>query len=507
MADSVVLQKDFIDLISNRILILFNYCHYLNEHECPEKIMHRPFLGVVFSQSCCVEDLLDDYGASNNKVWSHLRSIVATLKRFSEIGYELIHIEHGIPDYRLLEVDGNFVDDTAIFLNFTRQIIINAAANLVRCCLRIGIKCEFLSLNDGDMIENLPLEKLSNDKEKRGIEDVGEIVTKLSTAFLNIASDPGIKTILQTNKPRDRKSYRHSSISEEKFRMFQLKFHNLQSLYDTFVSSTDAGNLDTDLPVLRGHISVVFHILSVATSLSHYYKRHLINTADPDYELKKQMVSPAELLMFIVEYCIKYIKRYIDIATKLCQDMLKKYTQISEITVSVPPYRGANMQASKFVAEIAKHYGSDLYVFINEQKYDATSVFELFRANEKTKTDKIRRLCTEIFQYDEVKLYQPHDCVEEIIRKILFKLADKNKIFIYGLPEIVVLNCGSIVELCRKIKLNITDLQTDGKIDIVTDLKARFRGDKRVLDDLQLLVNHGYGEHELPSKLDYLKST
>jgi hypothetical protein len=50
-----------------------------------------------------------------------------------------------------------------------------------------------------------------------------------------------------------------------------------------------------------------------------------------------------------------------------------------------------------------------------------------------------------------------------------------------------------------------------GKIDIGIDMTVQFVGDKRVLADIQLLADHGYGEDNfgnnvaLPKKLAYLR--
>ena len=57
----------------------------------------------------------------------------------------------------------------------------------------------------------------------------------------------------------------------------------------------------------------------------------------------------------------------------------------------------------------------------------------------------------------------------------------------------------------------ISRLQASGKIDIDLDLKVSFVGDKRVLADLSLLADHGYGEDRygnnipLPEALGYLR--
>jgi hypothetical protein len=50
-----------------------------------------------------------------------------------------------------------------------------------------------------------------------------------------------------------------------------------------------------------------------------------------------------------------------------------------------------------------------------------------------------------------------------------------------------------------------------GQIDISIEMKAQFVGDKRVLDDIQVLAETGYGEDSfgnnipLPKKLSYLR--
>jgi hypothetical protein len=57
----------------------------------------------------------------------------------------------------------------------------------------------------------------------------------------------------------------------------------------------------------------------------------------------------------------------------------------------------------------------------------------------------------------------------------------------------------------------ITQLLTQGKIDVETDMTATFIGDKRVLSDIKLLAEHNYGEDDfgnnlpLPERLTYLR--
>jgi hypothetical protein len=57
----------------------------------------------------------------------------------------------------------------------------------------------------------------------------------------------------------------------------------------------------------------------------------------------------------------------------------------------------------------------------------------------------------------------------------------------------------------------LLELLTVGKIDVTTELSAEFAGDRRVLEDIRLLAENGYGEDDfgnnlpLPTRLEYLR--
>jgi hypothetical protein len=482
------------------------------EHKSPEKIMNRPFFGITLSQSVQLEELLDAYGAMNNQQWSKFRSLIATIKRFSDISYELLHICYGIPGYRLMNVGHDFETSTHTILDFTRKIVHRAAANFVSHCALLGIECQYTPLADKNLIESLPCGKLPYDQSTRHVTDVGKIVTTLSTSFLNITADTTLRNIIKAEKPFDFASYMMSAISEENLRTLELKFHNLQSLYDTYVSKTDTENLDKDLSILRGHISVVFHILTVATSLSHYYERHLGAVTEEDERFKQQMVHPVTLLAFIIDYCIEYMKLYIESAKKLCHDMLKRYSEMSEITVPVPRYRGFHVRPSTLIALIANHYGSELTMYLKDQQYNAAIPLDLFRANELINSEKRKGLSQEILKIDTIKNYDGEQDIKQVVHDVLLKLADRGRLMIYEQPlEISDCESRSDLTIVEQVRSEVARLLAIGKIDIVTDLKIKFHGDKRVLEDIKLLAHFGYGEDNfgnnipLPPRLAYLR--
>jgi hypothetical protein len=78
----------------------------------------------------------------------------------------------------------------------------------------------------------------------------------------------------------------------------------------------------------------------------------------------------------------------------------------------------------------------------------------------------------------------------------------------FELPQRI---CGAEGTLLEKVISETGRLLAMGKIDISIDMTVQFVGDKRVLSDIQLLAEHGYGEDNfgnnvaLPKKLAYLR--
>jgi hypothetical protein len=85
----------------------------------------------------------------------------------------------------------------------------------------------------------------------RKIETVSKTVSLLATAFLNLAAESKQALPKKQIHPNAILCDLAGPVSEEKLRSLELRFHNLQSLYDTYVSTTETEVYDKDLPVLR----------------------------------------------------------------------------------------------------------------------------------------------------------------------------------------------------------------------------------------------------------------
>ncbi len=511
MVSLKVTEKKFQKLIRKRAQTLLGLVNYLSQCESYNKILIRPFLGQLLSQSTQLEELLDAYGAGHNCQWCGFRSLTAVIKLFSDVSYELLHILHVLPAYQLLPIGRDFTKSSQEALEFTDGVLLRAAKQMLVLANQLNLTVPSRNSREKSYIDELPAGQLHRDCETRRIETVSETVTLLATAFLNLAAESRDVRNASRAKPEEYATYVSDSVSEEKLRSLEQRFHNLQSLYDTYVSGTEAAELDTDLPVLRGHISVVFHLLKIATLLSHHYERHVTKEACDSPHWQKPLVTAKELLAVLMNYSVTHISLYIDSAEHLCQEMLKRYAEVGQIEVSVPPYRGFHVRPSTLISKLVLHYGSEVRMQLAEEIYDAASPLELFRANEKINAQKRRWLAEEIVRLKLVQELNGQSDINAVVQDIVLTLAGRGKLIMYEqplkLPEEHAREEGTLLE---KVTAEMAQLLALGKIDVVANVTATFVGDKRVLADIKLLAESGYGEDNfgnnipLPEKLSYL---
>lgn len=509
-------DEQFKEVIAKRSTSLLRIANYLVQYKHFKEILTRPLLGELMSKSLQMEELLDTYGARNNQKWQPYRLLTATIKQFSDISYELLHIKHSTPAYKLLEIKKDFLGDTDLALEFTGTVLQQAAIQMINLAADMELDFPTEEVDKSTFEENLPPGRLTADMAVRKIGTVSKTVILLATAFLNLADESelvGSYSQTKIEKAEEEEDYISDTISEENLRQLELRFHNLQSLYDTYVSETEVEDLDQNLPTLRGHISVVLHLVRIATMIAHYYERHVYKQAINLKACQSLLVNSGELIKMLTEYCLNYTSRYLSSANKMCQQMLRKYAKIGEIEVEVPRYRGFHVRPSTLIAKIVLHYGSKVDIKLDVESYNAALPLDIFRINEKINAHKRKTLAYEIMELDIIKDHQGKD-IKSIVYDTILNLAKTGKIMIYEQPLSLSDELSFKRETCSVLNLvteEIARLQAIGKIDIQTDLTVKFVGDKRVLEDIKLLSEAGYGEDHygnniaLPSEINYLR--
>jgi len=147
--------------------------------------------------------------------------------------------------------------------------------------LRRGGAVVALSAKSLEVLVALTEMSLARNRGDRITGDTVATVTHLATEFLNLAAEGDLLRAAARVRPADYASCFPDPVSEERLRQLTFRFHNLQSLYDTHVAGTSIESFDAELPILRGHASVIYHLLEMATDLAHYYERYASpHTAD-----------------------------------------------------------------------------------------------------------------------------------------------------------------------------------------------------------------------------------
>ena len=509
----VVCQEEFIRLVSHRSNGLLGVMQALSASDSPGDLINRQLIARISSQATQLVELLDRYGAHNNKKWRVYRLLVATIKGFASISYEMHHILSVLPSYRLLPIDKDFEAATEETLAFSNGVILRSGLEMLAQAHELSVVLPQPSVLASPNYVKLPSGVLSRDRPVSTEADVSKTVTFLATAFLNVASECHDVRAASRAKPEQYASFIPDAISEEKLRYLCHRLHNLQSLYDTWVSDTQTEKIDENLPVLRGHISAGFHLLTMATSLIHYYERHVESGDRSTPDSGASLVDSDELLAATMSYSVMFAGLFLDAARTLCQDMLKSYAEIREIELPIPRYRGFHVRPSTLVAKIVLYYGSDVQMKLKGHSYDASTPLEIFRANETINARKRKWLAGAIADHPAIKGIRPQDVdVMESAREIVTDLAACGKMMIYVKPltmrDMPVREGGTLLECVID---EVAHLQATGKIDINVELTIKFKGDRRVLDDLKLLADHGYGEDNLgndivlPPELAYLR--
>lgn len=504
-------QEEFKDFIRHYSCSLLSYAIYSQSVKDKRNMLNTLFLGKSHAVASRLVEVLDYYNAKKNSEWVSFRENVSTIKLFTDICYITLHLKATSPYYKLLSGIDLFLRETDQILDSYYKALKVSFSDLVKKASAKGLQeCSVIDKKHMYSID-FPKGRLESDLKTRTIDNPETVIVNLATSYLNLASESSLINNLNIIKGKKLRDLIPHVYSERSVRILENKFHNLQSLYDTYISNTDSEDMDGDLQLIRGHASIVFHLLEAATNLIHYYERHIMNLSGKEKKRYKPPVAEKAILDQLFNFYLNYASQFLIAGVKLCRKIISKYAEEGDIEVNVPSFRGFHVRPSTLVAKIVQHYGSKVTLILGNETYDASRPMDLFRINEKINAEKRRNLANYICNLHSV--HDP-DCNKNFnrgLKEIFHELLEKNKIINYAtefsLPDLNNIREETLGEFANRA---IAFLLAQGKIDLETDLKVSFKGDKRVLQDIQILAENGYGEDRygnnivLPEELSYL---
>jgi len=506
--------EDFKALMAERAAVLLYIARDQQRQAFDNCVLTRPFLSVLQAEATQLEEILDAYGARNNITWYPFRVQTAVLKNFSIAGYELLHLHLTSRNYALLSLPKDFQADTLNAIAYVTCLISCSLKLLLKHAEANGIAPPATLKQDFDFTEDLPPGMLPRNRKGWHHDSVKERVLKLATSFLHHTVDAKFFNASAKIDPANWRNLNFDWLSETTLREQEIKFHNLQSLYDTYVSDSETEASDPYLPLLRGHISAVLHLLRIATIFVHFYERHVKINRSVLFCSEQCALDGDWFFAILTGYLTRYASEFLVRARTFCQKILARYPDdIRE--VPVPLYLGFHVRPSTLVAAIVNHYGGDVAMLLGDKEYDAKNAASMIHANgwidQKKREYLFGQLRALNLSPQENQLRQGAITMEQALAEALDLLRKKNLLILYteDLPfaEVTRHHSGTFRELLRDA---ITDFQTERKINVNMKASVVFRGNKLAIDDIAILAANDYGENPrgediaLPKELEYL---
>lgn len=482
----------------------------------------RMLLDYLAVESCAVEEFLDLANAQGNRYWYSYRRAVAFLKNFSQICHILISVQENTHRWELLEVPEKFAADTEECLQNLRELLLAGCNYCILEAQKHHIYKEMplvalAAAATGSPISMKQTVILPMTRRVRHETKPSLTVIALATKFLRLSERNSLLDIYtQSETVPSLLDLSPKIFTEEDVRLMQTHFHNMQSMYDTFVYGSDISSQNPNINVLYNHISLILSLLDSATLCVHYYQRHVHQKISSCLLQELEIPNGMEILDKVVTYSLSYADYFRKVARNLCQDMLKQYAELGSITVNVPNYRGFHVRPSTLIAKIVAHYGSDVTMKLDNVSYDAKMPLELFRANEELNAQKRRQIFSLLTQneiiYQHEEMPQTFEQKRQMARDVILDMFEKKQLVVYdtdfSFSDISDMENESYFEFVKRVMIRYMAM---GKMDAQIDASVTFEGDKRVLQDIKILAENSYGEDiygnniVLPPELSYLR--
>ena len=515
----IISEQEFLEIFQKQASEILKICSYLQEKGNKAPLHTKRFYGNITTQSRILEDLLDDYGAKNNKTWVFFRELIASARSMGFCSYMIKHIQKRYALYELHD------ENEKIFFEQTKKsqdFLNNAIKGVFKCISEEGqrLDLKFLegTLQENDFLDLAGDKMLPHDVDEGFSSREEENAVKIATDYLNIMKDHEDFQFDREHTVQEIEELIPESISEEKLRRLELSIHNLQSAYDTYIKDTKIENNNGLLSEMRGYISVALHLAEIATTLSHFYERH---ESEVRHEIVREkiekIIDKNKVLDCIANYCLFSCYQFLEKGKDLAGKLLKQYVVVESIEVNIPTYMGFHVRPAALVMKIVNHYGSETKMQLDDEVYDAGSALDIFRANEKISAKKRKLIKNEITSCTQEGNLTTEQA-KSIVHKEMLRLINEGKIFSYDTITPGDLACidekDSLIgpaEIKPLVAAEIKRLVAEGKMDIKIDILVNFSGDRRALKDIAALAKANYGEDEegnnveLPSQIDYLR--
>ena len=374
-------------------------CVYISDIDQPEDVFTQKLFSTLVSSSMLLEDFLDFHGAKNNKNWYLYRELSASVRHLSLAANFQKHISNRLVFYDLEDI-GDFPKEGESTLEFLTSALMKMAPVILKEARRLKIRFAETLFSTADFPSVVTGEMLDYDIDDKDKDQQKKNIVKISSEFLNIATSFDQLKFYEPYPHKEILAIVPSKVNEVEIRRYEMLVHNLQSSFDTYVIHGGFRFGNRELKRLRGHFSVVFHLLQMVGRLLHFYERHLHAAGYKNTYKKVQvrlsnLVNPKMLLDRTINYGLFYACHFLTIGIELAQQILNENIERATIKVGVPVKLGFHSRPCLLVAKIVQNYGGQVELCVGSDRFDASSVLDLQWAGGKIQKENLTEVIFE----------------------------------------------------------------------------------------------------------------
>ena len=368
-------------------------CLYIADFDAPQHFFTKMLYSKLIATSQLLEDFLDFHGAKNSKDWFFYRELSAAVRHLASASYSQKHISNRLIFYHLSDTD-EFEKEGDATHDFLSTCLIKMAPVIVDEAKRLNIQLpedrftaeDFPGVSTSEMLP-YDIDDLDKDRQK-------ENIVYIASEFLNIARNFDQLGFYEPYDVKEILTIVPDKVNEVKMRSFEMLVHNLQSQFDTYVIHGGYMFGNRKMKQLRGHFSIVFHLLQVTGRLLHFFERHLHDAGYKNiYKLVRDRLSeficPEKLLDRTINYGLYYVCHFLTTGRELAREILNENIEKGSISVGIPQKLGFHSRPSLLVAKIVQHYGGQVELCIDSDRFDASSVLDIQWAGGKIQKENI----------------------------------------------------------------------------------------------------------------------
>ncbi|MFZ2631228.1 MAG: HPr family phosphocarrier protein [Desulfosalsimonadaceae bacterium] len=372
---------------------------YIQNCDSSDNVFTKSLYSKLITSSHLLEDFLDFHGAKNNSSWYFYRELAAAVRHISLGGYAQKHINNRL---RFYDIDNreDFSQNGLVTLNFMTTSLMKLAPAIIEEARSLGIKLpdkgykaqHFPKITTGDMLDH--------DFEDEQKHQYNKHVVRVANDFISLASDFDAFEFVDVYDQVGLKELVPHRVNEVEIRRFEMRVHNLQSSFDSYVIHGGFLYGNRNLKQFRSYFSVIYHLLQVMGRLLHFYERHLIDIGykyiyTQAREKLSGLVDPDMLLDCTINYGLYYVNHFFSSGKDVAREILKDNIERTSITVGIPKNMGFHCRPSLMVAKIVQNYGGEVKLIAGGDQFDASSVLDIQWAGGKIQKENIQQVMFE----------------------------------------------------------------------------------------------------------------